>query len=243
MDSELKQRLIGAAVVTALAAIFIPMLFDDPVTNSGQMVSELVIPTTPNNPDQSTANKLSTNLNQVAKKPAHSSAVVETAEEAELSATPRNIAVDNSEQAINEAEDDPTLQDEGAIALDTGVVEEAAQPNGHAPITVVKKPDKKPNEPVQPLVPPAAEALPKTIKPPELMRWSVQAGSFGVKENAQALQDKLRKQGLPVVMEAIKSAKGTIYRLKVGASLDKTRASSMKSALDKQNIKAIMVPE
>ena len=44
MDHELKQRLIGAVVVTALCAIFIPMLFDDPVDNSGQLVSELSIP-------------------------------------------------------------------------------------------------------------------------------------------------------------------------------------------------------
>ncbi|MCX7093074.1 MAG: SPOR domain-containing protein [Methylobacter sp.] len=44
MDHELKQRLIGAVVVTALCAIFIPMLFDDPVENSGQLVSELNIP-------------------------------------------------------------------------------------------------------------------------------------------------------------------------------------------------------
>lgn len=45
MDHELKQRLIGAVVVTALCAIFIPMLFDDPVDNSGKLVSELSIPT------------------------------------------------------------------------------------------------------------------------------------------------------------------------------------------------------
>ncbi len=44
MDHELKQRLIGAVVVTALCAIFIPMLFDDPVDTSGQSVSELSIP-------------------------------------------------------------------------------------------------------------------------------------------------------------------------------------------------------
>ena len=37
MNQELKQRFIGAVVVTALAAIFIPMLFDDPVDNSGQL--------------------------------------------------------------------------------------------------------------------------------------------------------------------------------------------------------------
>ena len=47
MEHELKQRLIGAVVVTALAAIFIPMLFDDPVDTSGKTVTELTIPQAP----------------------------------------------------------------------------------------------------------------------------------------------------------------------------------------------------
>lgn len=47
MTNELKQRLIGAVVITAIAAIFIPMLFDDPVKESGQVVNELIIPTPP----------------------------------------------------------------------------------------------------------------------------------------------------------------------------------------------------
>lgn len=47
MDPDLKQRIIGAVVITALAAIFIPMLFDDPVDDSGRTVSELVIPPAP----------------------------------------------------------------------------------------------------------------------------------------------------------------------------------------------------
>jgi len=68
MDHELKQRLIGAVVVTALCAIFIPMLFDDPVDNSGQLVSELNIPA-PAESGTSTAGKLPTNAEQVAKLP------------------------------------------------------------------------------------------------------------------------------------------------------------------------------
>ncbi len=58
MDHELKQRLIGAIVVTALAAIFIPMLFDDPIDNSGQQVSELTIPKAPENLAQKAEKKL-----------------------------------------------------------------------------------------------------------------------------------------------------------------------------------------
>jgi DedD protein len=68
MDHELKQRLIGAVVVTALCAIFIPMLFDDPVDNSGQLVSELNIPA-PAESGASTADKLPTSAEQVSKLP------------------------------------------------------------------------------------------------------------------------------------------------------------------------------
>lgn len=47
MDQELKQRLVGAVVITALAAIFVPMLFDDPVDQRGQQINELTIPPLP----------------------------------------------------------------------------------------------------------------------------------------------------------------------------------------------------
>lgn len=43
-DHELKQRLIGALVVTILSAIFIPMLFDDPLEEEGQAVTTLELP-------------------------------------------------------------------------------------------------------------------------------------------------------------------------------------------------------
>ena len=68
MDHELKQRLIGAVVVTALCAIFIPMLFDDPVDNSGQLVSELSIPA-PVDPGSESADKLPISGEQVLKLP------------------------------------------------------------------------------------------------------------------------------------------------------------------------------
>lgn len=44
MDHELKQRLIGALVVTILSAIFIPMLFEDPIDEDGQAVTTLTLP-------------------------------------------------------------------------------------------------------------------------------------------------------------------------------------------------------
>ena len=39
--------MIGAVVITSLAAIFIPMLFDDPIDETGKLISELKIPDVP----------------------------------------------------------------------------------------------------------------------------------------------------------------------------------------------------
>jgi len=47
MEQDLKQRLVGAVVITSLAAIFVPMLFDDPIDETGKMISELSMPQVP----------------------------------------------------------------------------------------------------------------------------------------------------------------------------------------------------
>ncbi len=47
MDQQLKQRIIGAIVMTCLAVIFIPMLFDDPIDDSAKRVNQYTIPAVP----------------------------------------------------------------------------------------------------------------------------------------------------------------------------------------------------
>lgn len=47
IDEKLKNRLAGASVVTVLAVIFLPMLFDDPVEKKQPVVSELSLPLKP----------------------------------------------------------------------------------------------------------------------------------------------------------------------------------------------------
>jgi DedD protein len=254
VDFELKQRLIGAVVVTALATIFIPMLFDDPVDSTGQAVSELSVPAAPSTTNAANANTLPTQPQQVLK--ARNSKVAEPAsdkieadEETELPANSKALALeDDGEQPISngaDATDDPNDLGE-PTALDTGVVNEAQQPNKAA---VKNKATAKPipldiasiDEPAPAIV---DEPIAKGVKNPELMRWSIQAGTFSQKENAFALQDSLRKQGLPASVETTKTSKGTpLYKIKVGPALDKKRASAMKATLDKQNIHAILIPE
>src|SRR6478672_8405990 len=47
MDSRLKQRLVGAAVLVALAVIFLPMLVQGPAPDSGAADVPLSMPGTP----------------------------------------------------------------------------------------------------------------------------------------------------------------------------------------------------
>ena len=133
MNQELKQRIIGAIVVTALAAIFIPMLFDDPIENSGQSVSELAIPATPLNSNEVSANKLPSNANQVLNVPDNESeTLVNTEEESELSKdnqlseeipTNDDPTVNNTDEDIVVQADSKSKNSNTPPSLDTGVVE------------------------------------------------------------------------------------------------------------------------
>ena len=53
----------------------------------------------------------------------------------------------------------------------------------------------------------------------------------------------LRQQGIPVIIETTQSAKGTIYRLKVGPELDKKKAEANKAKLDKQKVDNVLISE
>lgn len=278
MDHELKQRLIGAVVVTALAAIFIPMLFDDPVDTSGKTVTELSIPQAPSDSASQTAQNLPENKEQVLSKGDSELSVSEDVEVEQPAITGEARTMEGTgatqvpqpmkgiPESGNTAPPENSIeQDIGQNAepgLDTGMVEEPGQSDNQ------KQPIVKPAEPVKELKPAVDAAIKKsavsektkvkTVTPVEktkaaskaqketprksgskLVRYSIQAGSFSKKENAQALVEKLRKQGLPATVVA----KGNLYRVKVGPELDKKKAADMRARLDKQNIESLLITE
>lgn len=326
MDHELKQRLIGAVVVTALCAIFIPMLFDDPVDNSGQLVSELSIPAPV---DPSAAAKLPSSAEQVLKstdpeplstetagdtlestgaaeeaieepvKQGHSGeslyaesegytnaeeVVEQPIEEPEV-----NLPKSHSKQAPSEPSVDgarknivpkaqvkdadveviakepvkvkkvietikPTItKDSGSIAnIKEPVRATVKKPEYEPPITAkddgdaARQPVLKQPSTAKSLAAAVAEAKKPVVVPkptPKLVRWYIQLGSFSKKENAMSLWDSLREQGVPASLDTVQTDKGISYRLRVGPELDGKKAAAMKSRLDKQNIKAILISE
>lgn len=277
MDHELKQRLIGAVVVTALAAIFIPMLFDDPVDNSTKKVAEFTMPEAPvEQADQS--DNLPDNKAQVLGKHETELKVSEFDENVgNVAATPDHASEGGKvgDPALTDTGNDigETLPDDkSAVAnnaeantgLDTGEVDEAGEPdpttqpveasskkqNGSPDTLPAKKsiiagsasekPKAKTVAAVEKTKPVAETNKPESAKKDgKLVRWSLQAGSFSKKENAQAMVEKLRKQGMPATMVS----KGNLYRIKIGPELDKKKAVAMKGKLASQKIQSYLQAE
>ncbi len=234
MNQELTQRIIGAVVVTALAAIFIPMLFDDPAVDSGQLENPLEIP------EQHFPMTDAPDLN-----------VPETVAE---------VAPLTENNTLAPALDDQEMQAEPPtdIAIDeeaefAPVIQESPKPTARktVPETTHPQPKKSPQVADHAVKtdsseqPAAKSSVPKSTRPhPDLKRYYLQAGSFSKQENAQSLANKLKQQGLPVFMETIKTpGKGTLYRLRIGPELDKSRAQAMQKKLTQQNIESLLLTE
>ncbi|MCQ8130772.1 sporulation protein, partial [Methylomonas sp. WSC-6] len=145
MDQELKQRLIGAAVITALAAIFVPMLFDDPIDESGKSINELKIPELPAKAQDVEIMPLPEKVEDVAtlpeeKKPDAPAVVYEGDEEADLE-RPRPLArITEKETAPQPAPAvkfvEPDAEEEDVV-IQPAPVEPTAKPVKPAPAVSV----------------------------------------------------------------------------------------------------------
>ena len=240
MNQELKQRLIGAVVVTSLAAIFIPMIFDDPVDNSAQIVSELTIPEPPVNTGQESANKLPRNAGQVLnKRDTDSETIINTEEEMELT--------DNTSQVFDEPVDDGPVMEPEETASTAREANPVTSSNSNIKKTIktVNKTENNVPKQITPVQPLAIENTHKPINTgSDLKRWYLQAGTFSKKENALSLMETLHKLGLPAILESVNGAANTsLYRIKVGPTLDKKRGTEMKAKLDAQKIPSFLTAE
>ncbi len=276
MDQELKQRLIGAAVITALAAIFVPMLFDDPIDESGKNISELKIPELPMPPGASapagTQDKtgeveimpLPEKVEDIAveapePRPAPPATATPPAEEegddeAALEAPRTRAQITEKETAVTKPQPKWIEPDEDVAAeaeAEAAIVKPAAsieKPKSVKPL-VKPEPVKAETEKTEPAKLPAAKSA-KTPEPEPAakpaaeenatVRWYLNAGSFSQKANAETLQDNLKKQGFAASVKEVASAKGPVYKVRVGPMTDKAKAQAMKSKLAQINVNSFV---
>ncbi|MBI2380143.1 MAG: SPOR domain-containing protein [Gammaproteobacteria bacterium] len=224
MDGGLKQRLVGALVLVALAVLFIPILLDNQ-RDEAPLSSRI-----PQEPALGEVREISLDLEQ-----AHQQVVKE--QQALVARIPSNNTP--ADQAPAEAQ---TAMPEVVAEPEPGTAEpvpdaSAVEPPSQQPaadVDVAAKPVPA-AEGTQPAI--AAQTQPETngpsAKPAQgsgdaigaFLRsaWVVQAGVFGSEANAKALTAKLKSAGFKAFTR--KTPEGT--RVFIGPELDRSKAVAM----------------
>ena len=226
-DKALQKKLVGAAVLIAIAVIFLPMLFDG--KQDDRPVSQQI--EIPPKPVYDIPNRLA------------QGAVAETGgSEAETQAPPvRTIPI------APPVEPEP-LPDNGAAQQPSApaVVDKPIE-------STEAKPTKKPQSVEKPKPARAEKPTPKKVEKPRPAKaprpaasggagYVVQVGSFSQKANAETLTAKLKAKGFPAFVEGTKAGGKSIYRVKVGPRPTREAADGLRQRLiDKARLEGIIV--
>lgn len=218
MDSALKQRLIGAAVLVALAMIFLPMLLKGPDTAEPDAARvPLDMPQAPDQPFETRE------LPLTAPSPV-------TSEDGVLGMDPRPVPADdpNAVATVDQTglppartEYEPEPEPTPAATPDTDTAQAVDAATG-LPAPAV----------APPVAAPPAAAAPVAAAPAPLPataaggRYAVNVGSFSNLDNARALADRLRSAGLPLSSESVDVSGKPAMRLRVGPYGDRTAAEA-----------------
>jgi DedD protein len=207
VNNQLKQRLVGAIVLVALAVIFIPMLLPGEGDLSGGIKTTNIppepdfrfppIPSAPSEP------------------PVASAAYV----------------------PLGDDDADEPKASETVVVASKPVAKAVAKPESKpaekqkAPVKSVTKP-----KPVAKPKPAAPVHRPMSVKKSSgrVEGWVVQVGSFSARNNARGLRDKLRQQGHASFVERINGSAGPVYRVRVGPELSKQAATQLRKRLEKE---------
>lgn len=216
MKQSLKQRLVGAVVLVALAVIFVPMLLTGPVER-GQVSVPVEIPP---KPQVQPSSQLPGPEDETATRPPPSSITEAPAPVDEAGAGTE--ASDGDAQA-SASGDAPRPEDTAEASPSTG---EADAEQAAASTT--------------PDGPEAGAQEPSGV--PEQGGYAVQVGGFRNRDNALGLRDKLRGQGYTVYVDQTQWKGDTLFRVRVGPVISESEAASLKAKLSReQDLPGIVV--
>ncbi len=217
MDKALKQRLVGASVLIALAVIVLPMLLGGRPEGGAQGPDKIELPQQPpelsfetrrypigesggNTLDKTPDNESS---GPVTGLPAPRNTVAEIRPLGEGPGT--TPGEEQSDQAAEEISAATAEEKNGGNLTDPDKVTEAALP----------------------------DPLPEQDRAGlDSGRYIVQVASFGAPDNARRLSATLGKDGYFVMTDSVKSDVGTLHRVRVGPYDSETEASQVVAALE-----------
>jgi len=238
MDKALKQRLVGASVIIALAVIVLPMLLSGrPESGSGQS-QKMEIPPRPDELSFETRHFPVTDAAEESRPGGNANASSETAQQA-LPALPAAKTTPDAEKVESAGtQPDPAKGAEPEAHVGAAVGPESAS-GAASPAAAVEQNSANsgqeipaPGKPEDSLTA-NAQAGPATDSPlpaanvPEAgaaSRYVVQVASLSSTENARHLVSQLQKQGFPVLLDTVESDVGRLSRVRVGPFAKETEA-------------------
>ncbi|MEN1926343.1 SPOR domain-containing protein [Luteimonas sp. MJ293] len=205
MDSGLKQRLIGAAVLVALAVIFLPMLVKGPAPDSG--VSDLSL----DMPDRPQSDMVTRELPLVAPRPQPDDGALG------LGAREREgMSPDGTLPTVDTAREphpDAALPADGPAVPEPDAVAGSGEP-AEAPAS----------EPA-PAAEPAETALPAAVAGGD---YAVRFGSYGNSVNADTVVNRLKQANLPASSVRVEVAGQTVWRVHIGPYASRAQAEAVR---------------
>lgn len=219
MDVKVKQRLIGALVLGALAVIFVPMIVIGPETKGAPDAANLGVDV-PDAPDGDFITR-EISMGPPVATPTPSVDGVIAADPADPNALATVDAAAGTAPRVD------ALDSTTAVAVDaaTGLPTPVATPPAASPV-----PAAVPPAPVAVTPPaPAPVAAPTPAPPPAAIAagdYEVTAGSFGNRANADALVARLKSSGLPAYTESVQINGQPGTRVKVGPFADRAAAEA-----------------
>lgn len=225
MDENIKQRLVGAAVLVALAVIFLPALFDKD--------ERVAIDTTSQIPPAPTIETVEiprpTKPEGIRVPPAGTlfqPEVVENAEKEPVS----EASNQSQDRLLAAAEVSKSEPKKNTTVVQAEEVEAKPEP--------LSKPAPKPAPKVKP-EPKKVAASPKAPTKPRLsdsgvpLGWVVQAASFKSDKAAQDFTDRLAKADYKSYFRPVETSKGKYFRVFIGPYVDEQQAIDVKRVIDK----------
>lgn len=210
MDTALKQRLVGASVLIALAVVVLPMLLGGRPDQSNPESQKIELPPRPAELDFETRRYPVRD-----EKP--------PAAREEESDPPRSLPSPRPAEA-------PVTDIAQEAPAEDGQAQESRPPVASVELESQKAPDIDPVEP-PPVSQPEVQAAPQTA---DNGRYVVQVASFGAADNANRLSESLRSFGYDVRVDSVKSDVGTLHRVRVGPYASEADANGAVSRLQSQ---------
>src|SRR5690554_3598010 len=213
MDSGLKQRLIGAAVLVALAVIFLPMLVKGPAPDSGVSDLSLDLPERPQSGDTVTRE-----LPLVAPRP-------QSGDDGALGLGARARDDSGSADGALPTVDTADAAHPDAAQLASDVAAQDAEPAAD-PVAGSGEPGEAPAVAPAPEPEPAPEpALPASTAGGD---YAVRFGSYGSSVNADTVVNRLRQADLPASSTRVEVAGQTVWRVHIGPYASRAQAEAVR---------------